>query len=59
MKVGHGDTAVRSSVVDPFQLYSCKVLTELNFPERALVAHPLADLKPVTVCSFHIPPRAV
>lgn len=42
----------------PFRVDSCKVLTELHFPERALVAHALSDSASVTVCSFHIPPGA-
>jgi hypothetical protein len=42
----------------PFRVDSCRLLTDLNFPERALIAQALWQSTPLTVCSFHIPPGA-
>jgi endonuclease/exonuclease/phosphatase family metal-dependent hydrolase len=42
----------------PFRPDSCRLLTALHFPERALVANALCESTPLTVCSFHIPPGA-
>jgi Endonuclease/Exonuclease/phosphatase family len=42
----------------PFRVDSCRLLTDLHLPERALVANALYESTPLTVCSFHIPPGA-
>jgi endonuclease/exonuclease/phosphatase family metal-dependent hydrolase len=42
----------------PFSLLSAELLSQLTFPERALVVRSVADFGKMTVCSFHIPPGA-
>lgn len=42
----------------PFRSDSWQVLTEMHFPERALVVQTVSASGPLTVCSFHIPPGA-
>jgi hypothetical protein len=39
-------------------LLSAELLSQMAFPERALVVRSVADFGKMTVCSFHIPPGA-